>query len=45
MFAEILAFALATEEQGRKSLHGHFLIFVKGWKQILDFIQQRNKNA
>jgi hypothetical protein len=44
MFAEILAFALATEEQGRKSLHGHFLVFVKGWKQILDFIQQKKIN-
>ena len=40
IFAEILAFALATEEQGRKSLHGHFLLFVKGWKQILDIIQK-----
>ena len=40
IFAEILAFALATEEQGRKSLHGHFLIFVKGWKQIMDIIQK-----
>ncbi|MGB8699100.1 MAG: DUF6570 domain-containing protein [Thermosynechococcaceae cyanobacterium] len=40
LFAEILAFTLATEEQGRKTLHGHFLLFVKGWKQILNIIQQ-----
>jgi hypothetical protein len=30
MFAEIMAFALATEELGRKSLHGHFLFSSKG---------------
>ena len=42
IFAEILAFTLATEEQGRKTLHGHFLLFVKGWKQILDIIQKSN---
>ena len=44
LFAEILAFALATEEQGRKSLHGHFLLFVKGWKEILDCLQERKVN-
>ena len=26
LFAEVLAFCLATEEQGCKSLHGHFLL-------------------
>ena len=29
LFAEILAWTLATEEQGWKSLHGHFLLFLK----------------
>jgi hypothetical protein len=36
IFAEISAFVLATEEQGRKTLHGHFLVFVKSWNQIMD---------
>jgi len=43
LFAEILAFCLATEEQGRKSLHSHFLLFVKNWKMILDLLQRRSK--
>ena len=45
LFAEILAFTLATEEQGRKTLHGHFLLFVKGWKQILNVLQNGNENS
>jgi hypothetical protein len=32
---------LATEEQGRKSLHGHFLIFIEGWKKILEILQRK----
>ena len=44
LFAEILAFVLATEEQVRKSLHGHFLIFVKCWQQILNILQRRKLN-
>ena len=40
IFAEICAFCLATEEQGRKSLHGHFLLFVRNWKHVLDAIQR-----
>ena len=44
LFAKILAFALATEEQGRKSLHGHFLIFVECWKEILEILQKRKWN-
>jgi hypothetical protein len=31
LFAEILAWCIATEEQGRKSLHGHILLFIKDW--------------
>ena len=43
LFAEIEAFALATEEQGRKTLHGHFLLFVKNWNQILAVLQSRKE--
>ena len=34
------AFTLATEEQGRKSLHGHFLIWLKGWNDLLHRIME-----
>lgn len=40
IFSELLAWCLATEEQGRKSLHGHFLLFVKHWKQLLNILQR-----
>ena len=41
LFAEITAWCLATEEQARKNLHGHFLLFVKNWKMHLDVLQQK----
>ena len=40
LFGRIIGYALATEEQGRKTLHGHFLIFVKDWKHILNILQK-----
>ena len=33
LFGELEAWTLATEEQGRKSLHGHFLLAETGSKQ------------
>ena len=44
LFAEITAWCLATEEQARKNLHGHFLLFVKNWKTHLDILQRRKDN-
>ena len=43
LFSKLLAWCLATEEQGRKSLHGHFLLFVKHWQEMLNLLQ-RKKN-
>ena len=43
LFGEISAFCLATEEQGRKSLHGHFLAWVKGWGDLLPALQRRQR--
>jgi hypothetical protein len=40
LFGTILGYALATEEQGRKTLHGHFLLFVKDWKRVLNVLQK-----
>ena len=39
LFGEVLAWCLATEEQGRKTLHGHFLVFLKNWSKILPALQ------
>ena len=44
IFGKTQAFALATEEQGRKSLHGHFLLFVKGWNQMSYALQLRTSS-
>jgi hypothetical protein len=42
-FGELLAWCLATEEQGRKTLHGHYLLFVKSWILFWKALQrQRN---
>jgi len=45
LFAEVLAWCLATEEQARKNLHGHFLIFIKDWKEVLDVLHHRKDNG
>ena len=40
LFGEVLAWCLATEEQGRKTLHGHFLIWVSGWNDIAEQLER-----
>ena len=35
-FGECEAVALATEEQGRKTLHGHMTLWIKGYRQLVD---------
>ena len=35
IFGKLKAWFLAVEEQGRKTLHGHFLIWTEGWDLIL----------
>lgn len=42
-FGELLAWCLATEEQGRKTLHGHFLLFVKNWQPLMELVQLRKQ--
>jgi hypothetical protein len=44
-FGELLAWCLATEEQGRKTLHGHFLLFLKNWQPLMRLVQMRNGNS
>ena len=45
LFAELEAWTLANEEQGRKSLHGHFLLFVKNWNKLLSILQRRTSGS
>jgi len=42
LFAKIAAWCLANEEQGRKTLHGHFLLFIKDWRKVLNMLQKRD---
>jgi hypothetical protein len=41
LFGIILAWCLATEEQGQKSLHGHYLLYVENWNRVMNILQQR----
>ena len=34
LFGEVLAMAFAVEEQGRKTLHAHFILWIKGYGQL-----------
>ena len=36
VFGQPIACSMAVEEQGRKTLHGHFLIWIEGWKELLE---------
>ena len=44
-FGKLRAWTLATEEQGRKTLHGHFLLFIKDWPDLLRSVQLNDKNT
>jgi hypothetical protein len=35
VFGKLDAYGVAVEEQGRKTLHAHILVFVSGWNQTL----------
>ena len=39
------AWTCATEEQGRKTLHGHFLVWIKGWNELLHKAMNRKLPA
>ena len=45
LFGKVLAWCIATEEQGRKSLHGHILLFMKDWATVLDALHRRNNEV
>lgn len=44
-FGKVEAFGLAVEEQGRKTLHGHALLYIEGWKEIMKTILFHDKST
>jgi Helitron helicase-like domain at N-terminus len=42
IFGKLAAFALAVEEQGRKTLHAHIIVFTLGWNETLRRLQSSN---
>ena len=45
LFGETQAWCLATEEQGRKTLHGHFLIWIKNGNKLLNTLMKRETQS
>ena len=45
LFGELLAWCLAKEVLGCKSLHGHYLVFIKIWSQVMNQLQQRKNQT
>ncbi len=43
LFGKVQAWCLATEEQARKTLHGHMLVFIEGWNDILKSLQKKGQ--
>ena len=41
LFGSTEAFTQATEEQGRKTLHGHFLVWIENWNELLHRVMGR----
>ena len=39
IFGKLDAYGLAVEEQGRKTLHAHILIYIRGWNDHLKALQ------
>ena len=42
VFGIIDGFGVAVEEQGRKTLHAHILVYVKEWNKILEDLNSRS---
>jgi hypothetical protein len=45
LFGEVKAWCLATEEQGRKSLHGHYLVYIKNWNRVMNILQRKKDES
>jgi hypothetical protein len=45
LFSDIEACCPCTEEQGRKSLHSHILVWLKGWSELLEALASDNEQT
>ena len=43
VFGSLEGYAAAIEEQGRKTLHAHVIVYVKGWNETLHNLQSNQK--
>ena len=43
IFGRLAAFGLAVEEQGRKTLHAHILVYIAEWNETLRALQSSCK--
>lgn len=43
IFGDLNGWCYAVEEQGRKTLHSHFLLWVKNWDKVLDGLGNMSK--
>ena len=44
VFGKLAAYGVAVEEQGRKTLHAHILIYILGWNQTLSHLHSDNEH-
>ena len=42
IFGKLAAYGLAVEEQGRKTLHAHILVYIVGWNDLLLKLQSQD---
>jgi hypothetical protein len=45
VFADVNTWSYAVEEQGRKTLHAHFLIWIKSWSALLRRLYNENTRS
>ena len=43
LFGNLSSWCYATEEQGRKTLHAHFLLWVRNWSVVLDNLRDLSR--
>ncbi len=45
LFGKVQGWCLATEEQGRKTLHGHILVFLENWNDLLRAVKLQQEET
>ena len=44
LFDDLLAYVIAAEEQARKTIHGHILIWLKNWSRLYKKLNSERPN-